>query len=128
MANIFRRALGRPQMRPAVVNLALFLITLALTLGIPDDRAYLNFPDSADYLRQAGISIASKEFFAPRPSAGFYPRPFVVPLCYKLMGSEPRLIILMQKIAHSVAVFLLATSLLTLLDRDVAKYILLAGV
>lgn len=128
MAGISALARIQREVRPAAINFALFLVTLTLTLSVPVEPFKLTFPDSADYLRQAGISIVSPEFFAPRPAPGFYPRPFVVPLCYKLMGSNPGMIVVMQKIVHAVAAFLLAASLLLLLRHDAAKYLLLAGV
>src|SRR5947208_552834 len=112
------------QFGPAALNVALFVLSLTFTLMTPVDVTDQAFPDSADYQHQARSPIASLEFFAPRASPGFYPRPFVVPLFYKLMGGDPRLVVIMQKIAHSAASLILVGSLLPLVQREAAKYLL----
>ncbi|MFL6589957.1 MAG: hypothetical protein ACJ8M4_07275 [Chthoniobacterales bacterium] len=116
------------QFGPAALNVALFVLSLTFTLMTPVDVTDQAFPDSADYQHQARSPIASLEFFAPRASPGFYPRPFGVPLFYKLMGGDPRLVVIMQKIAHSAASLILAGSLLSLVQREAAKYLLVLGV
>src|SRR5438874_756859 len=113
----------------AMVNVALFLITLVFTLRIPVDFAGLNtFPDSADYLRQSGMSVASAEFYAPHSAPGFYPRPFMVPLFYKLAGGNPHGIVFLQEVIHAVAALFLASSLALLMTSEAAKCLIIVTV
>jgi hypothetical protein len=111
---------------PHQINVLLFLITLYLNLMVQwDPKIWQYFPDTNDYLRQSNISFFSKDFFFTKPTPGFYPRPFTIPLCYKLAGSKGETIVQMQKFMHSLSVFVLVFALLLLLKTGISRYILM---
>lgn len=111
---------------PYQINFLLFLITLYLNLMIQwDPKRWQGFPDVNDYLHQSTISFFSKDFFFTKPSPDFYPRPFTIPLCYKLAGSNGDTIVQMQKFVHSLSVFVLVYALLLLLKTGISRYILM---
>ncbi|MFI5222272.1 MAG: hypothetical protein ACHQK8_08105, partial [Bacteroidia bacterium] len=56
------------------------------------------------------------------------PRPFTVPLFYKIARSDPRNIVAMQKIVHSVTTFLLVFVLLLFFEKAISGYLLVAGI
>ncbi|MCX6280434.1 MAG: hypothetical protein NTU51_00545 [Bacteroidetes bacterium] len=102
------------------VNTILFLLMLFATLITPwDSRKWLEFSDTGDYLSQSKIPLNTREFWAPHHSGTFYPRPFTVPLMYKLAGSEPERIVIMQKYIHCISAFFLVFSLLLLITTEV---------
>ena len=114
---------------PAALSVVLFVATLVLNMAIPVDwEGAAKSPDSADYLRQSRMSIASVEFYAPHASPGFYPRSPMVPLFYKLAGSDPHSVVLLQKIIHVVATLLLASTLGMLVTTETAKCIMVTTV
>ena len=114
---------------PAALSVVLFVATLVLNMAIPVDwEGAVKSPDSADYLRQSRISLASVEFYAPHASPGFYPRSPMVPLFYKLAGSDPHSVVLLQKIIHVVATLLLASTLGMLVTTETAKCIMVTTV
>ncbi len=109
---------------PFKLNVLLLIITIIAQLVI-SAKPYVweSYSDVYDYLKQSKISIFSIDFFAPKPSLNFYPRPFTIPLIYKLSGSSPDIIIIIQKIIHSLCTFLLAYSLLLFLQKKINQYI-----
>lgn len=85
---------------PNRINLILFVITLLLTLMVKLDPAiWRGYGAPQDYLQQSKISLTSKDFYSPQWSENFYPRPFTVPLFYKIANSNPEIIIQLQKIS-----------------------------
>ncbi len=111
---------------PFLLNGILFLVTLFLSL-ITDwnPPSWKDFNDPADYLQQSKIPINSREFYAPHQQGTFFPRPFTVPLFYKLAGSKPEVIIQMQKFIHSLATLFLAYALLLIINRVWIRYLML---
>jgi hypothetical protein len=101
---------------------------LFATLITPwDSRKWLEFSDTEDYLAQSKIPI-TREFWAPHHSGSFSPRPFTVPLIYKLAGSEPVSIVLLQKYIHCLSTWFLVFSLLLLINTTVFRYFLMISV
>ena len=95
------------------LNKLLFVIILILNLSISWDHDYWRgLGDPYDYLKQSEFSIYDSKFYFPEKEDGFYPRPFTVPLFYKLAGGNPDTIIQLQKVIHSISIFFLVTVLL----------------
>jgi hypothetical protein len=111
------------------LNLILFFVTLYLTLSIPwKPSLWTVYADPYDYLHQSQISLFNREFFFPHkaPPSGrqplnFFPRPFTVPLFYKLAGSNPNVIVQIQKSIHCVTAFFLAFSISLFIKRSVLQ-------
>lgn len=110
------------------LNLLLFAVVLVLSFWArPASPLWEGYADPKDYLYQSRIPLSSRQFWIPEKKEGFYPRPFTVPLFYKLAGSEPETIILMQKCVHALSIFLLGATLVPLFSSDRAKITFLAG-
>jgi hypothetical protein len=109
------------------LNLALFLLGLILSLTTPwKPFIWEGFGDPYDYLRQAKMPFFSAEFFCPAreqlEGGGVHsPRPFTIPLFYKLMGADANAIIIMQKVMNHLAAFFMAASLLLLLKKAATR-------
>jgi len=114
---------------PFLLNGILFLVTLFLSL-ITDwnPPRWDGFADPHDYLHQSRIPLNSPEFYSPHQVNGFYPRPFTIPLFYKLAGSKPVVIVQMQKIIHSLSTLFLAYALLLIVNRLWIRYLILFSV
>jgi hypothetical protein len=114
---------------PYKINLLLFFITLYLNFTVQwDPSRWDGFHDVKDYLRQSNYSLFSKDFFLTQPKPGFYPRPFTVPLCYKMAGSRGETIVKMQKFIHSLSVFVLVYSMLLLLKTGFVRYFIMFSI
>jgi len=93
---------------PNQINLILFIITLFLGLMVKIDApAWLNYGDPWDYLRQSHESLLDETFYSPPLQSKYYPRPFTVPLMYKIASSDPEPIIQLQKFLHALCTFFL---------------------
>jgi hypothetical protein len=116
------------------LNLILFFVTLYLTLSIPwKPPLWTVYADPYDYLHQSQISLFDREFFlshkAPpsgRQPLNFFPRPFTVPLFYKLAGSDPNVIVQIQKCIHCISAFFLAFSISLFVKRTVLQCLVTA--
>ena len=114
---------------PHNVNLALFLATLLLTLLVPwRPTTWEGMGDPPDYLRQSKMSLLDAEFYAPHAEPHFYPRAFTAPLFYKMAGSDPDIIVQVQKFVHVLSAFLLVAALIPFMRSDLAAYIAMAGI
>jgi len=114
---------------PHWVNFGLFVVTLILNLNIaysPDD--WKDLTDSRDYLHQAKISLLDKEFYFPHTAKNFDPRPFTVPLFYKICRGNTDVIVQMQKFMLSLSAFLMVAVMIMFFEGSGAKYILMTGV
>ncbi len=114
------------KMLPFWLNIAFFIVVLTLSLQIrfsSDD--WKNLTDPYDYLRQSKISITSPEFFFPHKVEGFDPRPFTVPLFYKLCRANTDTIIQMQRVVYWLSGFFLISVLISFLEKPSAKYFLI---
>lgn len=108
---------------PFSLNFLLFLITLYLNLMAQWDlKSWENYSDTKDYLRQSTYSLFLKDFFFPKPEPGFYPRPFTVPLLYKIAGNRGETIVQMQKFMLSLSAFVLVYSFLLLMKTGISRY------
>jgi hypothetical protein len=111
---------------PYYLNIVLFTVSLFFSL-ITDwnPPKWKDFNDPDDYLKQSTIAVKSREFYAPHQTGTFFPRPFTVPLFYKLAGSQPEVIVQMQKFIHAMAAFFLAYALMLIVNRLWLKYLAL---
>jgi hypothetical protein len=114
---------------PFILNVILFLGTLFLSL-ITDwnPSRWKDFNDPADYLQQSKIPLNSREFYAPHQQGVFFPRAFTVPLFFKMAGSNPEVIIQMQKFIHSLTTLFLAYAFLLIINRMWIRYLMLFSV
>lgn len=105
----------------------LLLFTSVSVVSINDayyyDRWKL-FSDSYDYLTQAKMDFFSFNFWFPTKAKDFYPRPFTVPLIYKMIGGDVSLIVIWQKIIHFLSATLLCISVSLFIKRQILKYLL----
>lgn len=105
----------------------LLLFTSVSIVSINDvyyyDRWKL-FSDSYDYLTQAKMDFFSFNFWFPAKTKDFYPRPFTVPLIYKMIGGDVSLIVMWQKIIHFLSATLLCISVSLFIKRQFLKYLL----
>jgi hypothetical protein len=109
---------------PNRLNLILFISTLFLSLMVKfTPPIWMGYADPYDYLHQSSVSLLSKDFYFPQKNDNFYPRPFTVPLCYKIANSDPDTIIQLQKFLHSLSTFFLCYVILLLLKETYSKII-----
>jgi hypothetical protein len=121
--------MNRPWNLPLYFNLLLFAMVLVLNLSIPANPPLCeDLDDPADYLHQAELPLFDKEFYAPHRLDSFHPRPFTVPLFYKLCNGDETVIIQVQKWLHTFSAFLLIYSLLLFIKRDWIKYALTGSI
>lgn len=106
----------------------IFLLFLIVTYNATHDVYHYNqwkvFPDCNDYLTQSKIDLFSLNFWFPDKTPGFSPRPFTVPLIYKLIGDNADDIVKWQKIIHFFSAFLLTFSLSFFIQKQILKYLL----
>jgi len=106
---------------PIYLNIFLCLITLFSSLQIKlDPPIWLGYGDPYDYLEQSKIPLTDIHFYIPK-HVNFYPRPFTVPLIYKIVNGNPESIIIIQKIIHFLSAFIFASVLLLYIKRSRAK-------
>jgi len=111
------------------LNFIFFLVSLLLTLIIPNEPSqWERFADTRDYLKQSQFSPFSRDFYSARPSENFYPRPFTVPMLYKIAGSRPEAIVAMQKMLHWLSVFMLVSALMLFLKSAFIRFLLIISV
>lgn len=82
-----------------------------------DQKIWGYYSDPYDYFKQAQFDLFSADLYAPERDAYFYPRPFTVPLFYKLAGNEVNNIILMQEVMHCLAAFFFCAVLMMYLKE-----------
>lgn len=102
-----------------------FIFFCYVILDIPAiDPIWNFFADPQDYLRQSNYPLFSKEFYIPEPAMWFTPRPFTVPLFYKLAGSEPERMLYFQKAFYCFSVGVFVVSVLRFLAHHVLKLVM----
>lgn len=107
-----------------------FVLLLLISVSIisVNDAYYYDrwklFSDSYDYLTQAKMDFFSFNFWFPAKTKDFYPRPFTVPLIYKMIGGDVSLIVIWQKIIHFLSATLLCISVSLFIKRQFLKYLL----
>lgn len=108
----------------------MFVLLLFISVSIVsvNDAYYYDrwklFSDSYDYLTQAKMDFFSFNFWFPAKTKDFYPRPFTVPLIYKMIGGDVSLIVIWQKIIHFLSATLLCISVSLFIKRQFLKYLL----
>ena len=109
---------------PNRINLLLFVSTLFLSLMIKfNPPVWQGYGDPYDYLHQSKEPLSDINFYFPQKTSQFYPRPFTVPLFYKMADSDPDRIIQLQKFFHSLSTFFLCYVLLLFLRKTYSKII-----
>lgn len=109
---------------PFILNFIFFLVCLFLNLVIDwNPPKWVEYSDPEDYIAQSKMSLLDKEFYSPHQKGVFFPRPFTVPLFYKMGGSNPVLIVQMQKYIHSLSTFFLVYALLLIFNRQILQYL-----
>lgn len=110
------------------LNIVLLLVALISTLLLPlNHDIWRGFSDVYDYLRQSELELSVLNFWIPEYSAGFYPRPFVVPLFYKVLFQNPDYIVRFQIVFHWLAVFYTASVLLVFFRNKISEVLFLIG-
>ncbi len=105
-------------------NFVFFVLITFLSLTIPVDNVkWQVYSDTHDYLHQSRMPLTDLEFYVPSKQSNFYPRPFTVPLFYKICGSEQPNIVIAQRIVHFLSAFFLAYALSLFISTSVLKYI-----
>lgn len=104
------------------------LLFISVSIVSVNDAYYYDrwklFSDSYDYLTQAKMDFFSFNFWFPAKTKDFYPRPFTVPLIYKMIGGDVSLIVIWQKIIHFLSATLLCISVSLFIKRQFLKYLL----
>ena len=109
---------------PFAINVLLLIGTFYLnSLFLLGTKKWEYFSDVKDYLHQSTLSLGSKEFYAGKPEPNYNPRPFTVPLFFKMAGSKGESIVKMQIFMHSLAAFVLVFALLLVLKTGLARYL-----
>ncbi|MDP2424470.1 MAG: hypothetical protein U1C46_01830 [Bacteroidales bacterium] len=104
------------------LNFAFFLISLFLSLMIKlNPPVWIGYGDPYDYLHYSHMPVSEKEFFFPQKTPNHYPRPFTIPLFYKIAGSDPDTIIQMQKFFHALSTWFLCFVVLLFLNKPFAR-------
>ena len=106
------------------ISVVIYFLYLIL-FNYSNEPVWEYFSDSKDYKRQSEFSVFCLEFYAPKPSANFSPRPFTVPLFYKIASSDPYKMILLQKIIYCISVIFLVFSILVYLSKKWIKLLAL---
>lgn len=107
---------------PIYLNIILCIVTLFCSLQIKlDPPVWKGYGDPTDYMDQSKIPLNDIHFYIPIKHDNFYPRPFTVPLIYKLVNGNPESIIIIQKIIHFLSAFIFASVLLLYIKRNRAK-------
>ena len=110
--------------KPSTLNLIFALIALIYSLQINfNPPVWEKFSDPYDYLHQSKIPLSDISFYFPKKVDGFYPRPFTVPLFYKMANSKPEQIIKMQKFFYWLSAFILSAVLLLYINNTKLKLI-----
>lgn len=107
-----------------------FLFFCFTILIVPQtDPVWQVYPDVQDYVHQSKADVLSKDFLFPESIGAFSPRPFTIPLFFKLVDSDPYKFILFQKILYCLFVICLILSVLVYLKscffKLLTQYILL---
>lgn len=109
---------------PNRLNLILFVTTLFLSLMVKfSPPIWEGYGDPYDYIQQSHMSLSSKEFYFPTRYENFYPRPFTVPLLYKIANSDGETIIQLQKFFHSLSTFFLCYVILLFFKKEHSKFV-----
>ena len=111
------------------VNFCLFIVTLLLSLSLPySAKDWEGLNDPQDYLHQSQIPLTEREFYSPHHTDEFNPRPFTIPLFYKLCGSDTDVIVQMQRALMAFSAFFFISALLLFLKKGSSGYFLMIGV
>ncbi len=114
---------------PHWFNAALFVIALALSMHISFSKDdWKDLTDPYDYLHQSKISLLSQDFYLPHKTDDFDPRPFTVPLFYKLCGTNTNAIVQMQRVMLFFSGFFMVAAFMLFIEKSSAKYFLMLSI
>lgn len=118
--------INKIQFNATKINLTLFLLSLFFSLAVKLEPAvWPYYGDPTDYLHQAKAGWFSKDLYFPKRTEGFYPRPFTVPLIYKLSVGEADAIINIQRFIHFLAAWIFAAVFLAFIRNYFIQIIFL---
>jgi hypothetical protein len=100
-----------------------FVLFCTLILQYTYNPIWNSFGDHVDYLHQSSISLFSLKFYAPIPSPPYSPRPFTIPLFFKLLGGNQLHIVWMQKTMHCLCVFSFISAILLTIKNKLIKIV-----
>lgn len=109
-----------------LLSLLSVLYFYSIILIIPKiDPYWAGFPDVNDYKLQSEASIFSSDFISPSPKPGvqFFPRPFTVPLFFKMADSDPYKMIMLQKWVYCLCVTVLVFVLIMFVEGWILKMV-----
>lgn len=112
---------------PNRLNLTLFLFTLFCSLMVDLGPIWSGYGDPYDYMHQSTISLLDMDFYNAPKNDQYYPRPFTVPLFYKMANGQPDQIIAMQKFMHALATFFFASVIILYLKNNFTKISFIIG-
>ncbi|HXD93310.1 MAG TPA: hypothetical protein VNX01_08860 [Bacteroidia bacterium] len=81
------------------------------------------FPDVNDYKSQARADLTSSDFYAPKPRLWFSPRPFTVPLFFKIADYDSYKMVMLQKFTYCICVISLLMAILNFITHFWVKLI-----
>lgn len=114
------------QISATKINLTLFLLSLFFSLAVKLEPAvWPYYGDPVDYIHQSKADWFSKDLYFPKRTEGFYPRPFTVPLIYKLSNGEADAIINIQRFIHFMAAWIFAAVFLAFIRNYFIQIIFL---
>ena len=97
-----------------------------LILVVPKiEPQWEGYPDVNDCRVQSEADLVSLDFYAPKPRMWFFPRPFTVPLFFKIVDSDPYKMAMLQKFVYCICVISLLVTLLNYIDQKKLKIITL---
>lgn len=109
---------------PNRLNVILFITTLFLSLMVKfSPPIWEGYGDPYDYIQQSRMSLSTKDFYSPTRHENFYPRPFTVPLLYKIANSDGETIIQLQKFFHALSTFFLCYVMLLYFSKEHSKFV-----
>jgi hypothetical protein len=108
------------------LNLGLFLFTLICSLMVRfEPNLWSRLGDPYDYLHQSTIELTDIDFYIPKKTSHYYPRPFTVPLFYKIANADTELVLVLQKVIHGLSCFFCAFAILLYIKHKHIKIIFL---
>jgi len=104
-----------------LIGIAWIYFTLLITIVPKIEPIWKNFWDTNDYYHQSQSNLFTENFFAPTPKRWFTPRPFTMPLLYKIAGSDCYRMFFFQKQLYCVCILLLIIVLCKLTFNNLSR-------
>jgi hypothetical protein len=101
-----------------------------IILDVPKiEPQWEGYPDVIDYKAQSKESLTSLNFYATKPKENvwFFPRPFTVPLFFKMASSDSYNMVMLQKTTYCICVISLLIAILNFISHFWVKIIAQCG-